>query len=1189
MKLIQHRCQGCGGELHLVEDNRLKCDYCGNEYNVKAAEKNTAEFREFFDEAKQEIICNLRRDLYDAVNAEYISSIDVKNYCAELKKYLPDDFAANFYEAASSNNVKRLTKHIRNIDVNKNINEIGSIIKFLIKSLQTEYLLELNNLVERAYKNSDLTLYEKYSTAISKEAEKVVNGVYETKMPREVFIAYSSKDMDNVSELCEVLEEQGLRCFVAARNLRHGKGSVENYDKLLCEAMDHCRSFVFVSSANSRSFNCDALIKELPYIQQKDVEIAPAEYRNSYGTMPHKFKKPRVEYRIEESKVFNAADSISNDFFDGYERVYSPEEVAERVIKQLAAGAFVAESTPKRETPKVERAASASVTNGNVDALLKRAYLFIEDGDLESADRYCEKVLDIDPENARPYVAKLMIDCGVTYQDDLAKCEESFEDNANFKKAMRFADEELTATLSGYLDAVRIAAENRAKDKKYKSACDLMKDDKIDSYKQAIEIFSSIIGWRDSQDKISECNANIARFEKIAQDNKRIAEEKAKDAIYDEANRALGVSHQNNPTAFSLQHAELALDKFSKVSGWRDSDEKIQECSKLIEALKEKLKQERKERLERERIARIKRKKRLKISAIVMAAVCVVVAVAILINNVIIPEIRILNRYNNAIDLMESGKYQQAIEEFEALGEYKNSAEYVDDCNEAIVLEKKELKYQDAISLMNKGEYEKAREIFVSIIQYKDSWTMQSECSRLERQRLYNEAAELMNSKRYLDAIAKFEKLGAFSDSVYKIEQCKKAIYENALELMNGQHYSQAISEFQTILGYNDSDDKIIECETAISNIEKDKAYNEAVALMQDGKYAEAIVAFEAMNGYKDSAEKIVECETAIKDIPYAEAVALMQDGKYREAIAIFGTLENYKETTDLAKKCNHYLGFKYTFNESSTGYEIVGYDGNDTELEIPEKFQGLPVVSIVNYAFKNNASITRIEIPNSVTSIGESAFYGCASITSIEIPQGVMSIGSCAFAFCTSLTSITIPDSVTSIGDRAFYNCYKLIEVINKSSLNITAGSEGNGEIARYAEEVHNGTTKIVTQNDYLFYTHQGTNYLLGYVGKDTELTLPESYNGEGYEIYQFAFYYCTSLKSIEIPQGVTSIGERAFYYCTSLTSVTFENTSGWWYSSSSTATSGTTISSSKLANASTAATYLKSTYGKYYWKRSN
>ena len=349
MELTGHRCPRCGAELEKNGGNGWKCKYCGGIFDDATAEKNAKQTQDLFDEAKRERINNIRRVLYDATTAEYISSNDIKNACDELKKYLPDDFRANFYEIAVGNNLKKLTSAIRKIDVEQNYDEIENIVVFLIKSLQSEYLLELNNLVERAYKGRDLQKFEKYATEISVQAEKVQAGVYETKLPREVFVAYSSKDMEKVSELVEVLESQNIKCFVAARNLRHGRGSVENYDKALKDAMDHCKSFVFVSSMNSRSLSCDALEIEIPYIQKQDIENAPPEYRNNYAAIPHRYKKPRVEYRIEGSKGFNAADQITGEFFDGYEWVLSPDEVAVRVLKQLVATPGT-ESEPSRKT-----------------------------------------------------------------------------------------------------------------------------------------------------------------------------------------------------------------------------------------------------------------------------------------------------------------------------------------------------------------------------------------------------------------------------------------------------------------------------------------------------------------------------------------------------------------------------------------------------------------------------------------------------------------------------------------------------------------------------------------------------------------------------------------------------------------------------------------------------------------------
>lgn len=334
MEFYKQACRNCGGDLYQIDEEHYKCKYCGSVYGKEMVEQKLLTVQKIFDDLKLEAIANARKNLYHAVNAEYISNQNVHECCFALKQFLPDDFLANFYDLAIGNNGRKIAKQIRQINIEENRDSIETIIKFLIKSLQSEYILDTNDLIERAYKATDLVKFELYSSQLAEESEKLDNCVYLTTYPRDVFVGYSSKDMPMVSELVECLEGQGISCFVAARNLRHGKGSVENYEKALQEAMDNCQSFVFVSSTNSRHPGCDALRKEIPYIKSVDIASAPMEYKNDYAKIPHRYKKHRVEYRIEESKRMVAADRITNEFFDGYERVYTVDQVADRILQR---------------------------------------------------------------------------------------------------------------------------------------------------------------------------------------------------------------------------------------------------------------------------------------------------------------------------------------------------------------------------------------------------------------------------------------------------------------------------------------------------------------------------------------------------------------------------------------------------------------------------------------------------------------------------------------------------------------------------------------------------------------------------------------------------------------------------------------------------------------------------------------
>ena len=216
------------------------------------------------------------------------------------------------------------------------------------------------------------------------------------------------------------------------------------------------------------------------------------------------------------------------------------------------------------------------------------------------------------------------------------------------------------------------------------------------------------------------------------------------------------------------------------------------------------------------------------------------------------------------------------------------------------------------------------------------------------------------------------------------------------------------------------------------------------------------------------------------------------------------------------------------------------------TSIAIPNS-----VTSIGGCAFLGCSSLTSVIIPNSITSIGEGAFSDCTSMTSITIPNSVTKIGDLAFDGCTSLTSITIPNSVTSIGDWAFYGCTSLIsatisnsvtsigdytfnECSSLTSITIPNSVKSIGGDAFSGTGIYNNESNW--ENDVLYISNclieAKTKISGSYTIKDNTRLLAES-----------AFYGCTSLTSVTIPNSVTSIGSDAFSGCSSLTSITIPN----------------------------------------------
>jgi len=114
------------------------------------------------------------------------------------------------------------------------------------------------------------------------------------------------------------------------------------------------------------------------------------------------------------------------------------------------------------------------------------------------------------------------------------------------------------------------------------------------------------------------------------------------------------------------------------------------------------------------------------------------------------------------------------------------------------------------------------------------------------------------------------------------------------------------------------------------------------------------------------------------------------------------------------------------TESDGNGGLIITGYSGGGGAIVIPSSIGNLPVTSIGENAFQDNASLTSVTIPGGVTSIGLDAFEGCSNLASVTIPNGVTFLGTAAFQD-TALTSVVIPATVTTIGDGEFFFCTQL------------------------------------------------------------------------------------------------------------------------------------------------------------------
>ena len=177
---------------------------------------------------------------------------------------------------------------------------------------------------------------------------------------------------------------------------------------------------------------------------------------------------------------------------------------------------------PKETAPVVQQVTQVvqqvqpASGGANVNSLLQRVFMFLEDGDWKNADQYCERILDIDPQNAQAYLGKLMAELKVKKKDNLKDCAQPFDGKDNYKKIIRFGDNILKNEINEYLKFITDRNNQKHSEEVYQKAQSIYKGKtyNINELMTAATLFSSISEYKDSSKMVDICNKQVEFIQK---------------------------------------------------------------------------------------------------------------------------------------------------------------------------------------------------------------------------------------------------------------------------------------------------------------------------------------------------------------------------------------------------------------------------------------------------------------------------------------------------------------------------------------------------------------------------------------------------------------------------------------------------------------------------------------------------
>ena len=497
--------------------------------------------------------------------------------------------------------------------------------------------------------------------AEAKAIESIQKGylaISEREKPFDVFICYKETDdngkrtMDSVlaNDLYHQLTQEGFKVFFSRITLEDKLGT--EYEPYIFAALNSAKVMV-VLGTRPEYFSAVWVRNEwsrfLALIKNGEQKVLIPAYRDmSPYDLPEEFSHLQA---LDMSRL-----GIMQDLIRGIKKILGAEN-------------------------------AAGTANAATSPLLRRAFLFLENREWKNAESYCERILDQEPENAQAYVCKLMAELQVSDRADLRKHAAALPKNNTYRLALRYADTALRTELESYAEPTEKSAQQEKKEGKkllpvvattivviaivavliagsakknraYESAQALLS---AGEYAQAVEAFSALDGYKDSETYSAEAEASLTEqqnAEKYASAQKLLKDDKFDEAIAafealgdysDSAAQVTATKQKKQEAAQEAEHRsayevaeklladgdyDAAIEAFTALGDYADAADRAAEAADAKQSAEE--------------------------------------------------ETANKEAYAAAAKLLEEKKYADAKAAFEALGEYSDAKEKAEECQKQL-------------------------------------------------------------------------------------------------------------------------------------------------------------------------------------------------------------------------------------------------------------------------------------------------------------------------------------------------------------------------------------------------------------------------------------------------------------------------------------------------------------------------